>query len=208
MLKKFDQAFKNKLWKAIANIENSSLAEIVVIVKPRSDNYGESSLMFSSALAFLVFSFLMFSNLEFHHFDIYLYVFLSFLSGMILTTVLEPLQRLLIRKKDRERMVEIMARASFQKGGIHHTSSETGILVYVSLFEKKVIVVPDRGAEMAIPPAEWKKIRNGFDQIFEQTNPADALIAQLNACQNMISRCIPPVENDINELPDDLEINF
>ena len=47
-----------------------------------------------------------------------------------------------------------------------------------------------------------------FQTIFEKDNPAKAVIEELQACKPLFNKYIPPIEDDINELPDDLEINL
>ena len=71
-----------------------------------------------------------------------------------------------------------------------------------------IYILPDRGAETSIPAEEWKKIRESFDRIFSTENPATALVQELQKCKNIFNQYIPPIENDINELADDLDIEL
>jgi putative membrane protein len=104
--------------------------------------------------------------------------------------------------------VEIMARALFQKGGLHHTSTEVGTLIYVSLLEKMVYILADRGAQLAIPEEEWQKIKTDLQSIFKEKQPTEAFLQALEKCKTTFNHYIPALENNLNELPNDLKIEL
>jgi putative membrane protein len=122
--------------------------------------------------------------------------------------ILPFMQRLLAGKKRKQRNVEVMARALFQKGGLHHTSTKIATLIYISLLEKMLYVVADRGAQMAIPEEKWQKITADLQSIFNANNPPEALLIELATCKDTFHRYIPALENNINELPDNLSIDL
>jgi putative membrane protein len=207
-MKHFDEDFKTRLWQTIEAIENDSLVEVVVMVKPFSDEYPDIPLLWGAGFAFIALTFFMFTPFIFGDYLLYSGTLGAFALGMALALFVNPLKRLFISKKRMERSVEIMARALFQKGGMHHTQEHIGTLIYCSVFEKSVYILPDRGAKHAVPEDEWQQIREGFRDIFNAPNPADKLLEQLKKCQPVFAEYIPPVENDINELPDDLEVSL
>jgi putative membrane protein len=96
----------------------------------------------------------------------------------------------------------------FQKGGLHHTSTEIGTLIYFSLLEKIVYIVADRGAQRAIPEEEWQKMATNLQSIFKTKNPADSLLKELEKCKQTFSLYIPALENKLKELPNDLQIDL
>ena len=136
-MKYFDETFKEKLQSAIEEVENQSLVEVVTIAKPRSSKYADVPVWWGVIVMLAVFTFLMFSHIEFGHDEFYAYTLLAFIVGMFIPLGIKPAMRLFIGKKRMGRAVEIMARAFFQKAGMRHTKDEIGILLYISLFEKK-----------------------------------------------------------------------
>jgi putative membrane protein len=68
--------------------------------------------------------------------------------------------------------------------------------------------LPDRGAKNAVPSEDWTKIEEGFQSIFSQPNISEALLQQLANCKDIFNQFIPPIENDINELPDNLDVEL
>ncbi len=207
-MKQFNEAFRTKLYETIETIENNSLVEIVVIIKAQSDKYKDIPLLAGIVFSFLLYTFFMFSPFEFDVFINYVFTLLSFFAVFGLFASIPFLHSLLIKKAKKQKAVEIAARAIFQKGGIRFTNDKIGTLIYVSYFEKQVYILPDRGAKTAVPDEEWKTINENFQSIFNSQNIADELINQLANCKDIFSKYIPPIENDINELPDNLDVEL
>ncbi len=207
-MKRFNEDFKSKLYETIEDIENNSLVEIVSIIKAKSGNYRDVSLWVASVSMFLTTSWLMFSKFEVDVYYIYLISIVSFIIFYLLTELFKPFKRLFISKKRLARNVEIYGRAIFQKGGIRFTNEGIGVLIYLSLFEKQVFILPDRGALTSVPDEEWQEMNKRFQTIFTQSNVAEAFITELKKCKDIFSEYILPIENDINELPDDLEVDL
>ena len=205
---KFDKQFETKLWNKIAEIEQQSQIEIVVIVKQRSANYSDIPFAFAAVVVFLVFTYFMFAPTFFDDNFIYVGTILTFAIAYIGCMFFPSLTRLFITKKRMLRMVEIYARAIFQKAGIHHTQQKIGTLIYCSIFEKQTIVIADRGAETALPAEEWQQIKDSFANLFTSADPAQALLNDLEHYRPIFTQYLPPIENDINELPDSITIDL
>lgn len=208
-MKKFTHPdFQTRLGKLIAELEQASHIEVVVLIKPRSANYDDVPLGLGANLSMIMFSYLFLVETSFDSYLVYFMTLSAFGLGMLLGIVLPMMQRMLAGKQRKQRNVEIMARALFQKGGLHHTSTKVGTLIYVSLLEKMVYIVADRGAQMAIPDTEWQAINSRLASIFTAKNPAEALLIELAQCKDIFHQYIPALENNSNELPDDLSIDL
>lgn len=198
--------FKKKLASTVAQIETTSEVEVVVAIKPISAFYYELYLISGVIFAFITFTFFIFAPLVFGDYLIYMGTIASFFIGISFGFLFKPLLKKLLSKKILERNVELMARALFQKGGINHTKEKIGVLILFSLFEKKHFIVADRKARNLIPFQEWEKIDNNFEKVFTSKKPSQVLLEELLKTKEIFNKFLPPVENDINELPDDLEI--
>lgn len=207
-MKRFNDDFKSKLYKTIEDIENNSLVEIVSIFRANSGKYRDVSLWVSIVFMFLTSSFFMFSPIEFDVYMIWLITFASFILAYFITEILKPFKRLFVSKKRMKRHVDIYGRAIFQKGGIRFTNEKIGVLIYVSVFEKQVKIIPDRGAFTSVPNEMWEQFENNFQTIFNKSDIAKAFINELKKTQPVFAEYILLIENDINELPDDLEIEL
>ena len=207
-MKRFNDDFKSNLYETIEDIENNSLVEIVAIFKSKSGNYKDISLWFAAAFMLVSASFFMFSPIVFDIYMIFLFTFISFIIGYLFAELVRPVKRLFISKKRMRKNIELYSRAIFQKGGIRFTNERIGILIYVSLFEKKVEIIPDRGAMTAVPDELWEQTNNNFNTIFSFGDVPNAFITELKRTKAIFAEYILPIENDINELPDDLEVDL
>jgi putative membrane protein len=204
----FSDEFREKLYKTIEQIEKNSLVEVVAIVRKQSEKYRDTALIVASVSAFLLFTIFMFIPYVIDYYLIYLSVIFFYLLVYFGIMSLPGLHSKLISQKRKDRTTEIMARAIFQKGGIRFTKERIGVLFFVSLFEKKVIILADRGVLTRVPAEELEKMQNSFDRIFDDDDFSTNFLRELTGTQEIFSRYIPPVENDINELPDDLKVDL
>ncbi len=207
MKKALATEFQTRLWDAVRAVEQDSQVEVVVVIRSRSEGYRDIALLWGIFGALLSFTYIMFSPDLFEDWLVYCTPVLGFAIGYAFA--LWPwITRLGVGKRRLQKSVEIMARALFQKGGIQHTQAKTGVLVYCSWLEKSVYVLPDKGAEMALPVEEWQRLRADFQSVFASSQPTEVLIMQLHKSQLLFSRYLPRLANDINELPDAMEIDL
>ena len=205
----FDETFKTRLRKEIQELEKNSRAEIVVIIRAKSGKYQDISLWIGFATEIVVLAYLLFSPTVFNAYWISFAGLVSFLLGYLLTELIYPFKKAFISRKRMEHNVEVYARALFQKGAIYDTVEQTGLLVFVSLFEQMVYFVPDKGLIQRIPPHIWEDIRKDFNEIFNRGEIiTDMLLGKLASLRNILAQYVPPVENDVNEIPDDLEVDL
>lgn len=207
MKKQSETELQARLWEAIRAIEQDSHVEIVVIMRARSDHYRDIPLTWGIIGALLSFSYVMFAPSLFEDWLIYGAPVVAF--GMAYAFASVPfVTRLCVAPGRRLRNVEIMARAYFQKAGMHHTQAKIGLLVYCSWLEKLVYLAPDRGVETAVPAQAWRNLQQEFQKIFASRRPGEALVQVLHASKAVFNRYLPALENDMNELPDSLEIEL
>lgn len=207
-MKKFtDKDFQTRLGNTIATLEQASQIEVVVLIKNKSANYEDVPLGLGAVFMMLAFSYFFLADVEFESYLIYFYTLFSFALG-VLIGLIPMMQRLFTGKKRKTRNIEIMARALFQKGGLHHTSTKIGTLLYFSLLEQMIYIVADRGAELAIPAEEWQKLNQNLQAVFKAKNPSETLITELENCKELFNRYIPALETNVNELPDDLQVDL
>lgn len=208
MLKQFDKTFRADIGRAIARIEDQSHAEVVLIVRERAGAYAQYPLGIGVVWAFLTLSYFRFAPELFDEWLIYAGTVSAFVLSAATVAGIPVVLRLVAGKENMSKATDILARACFQKGGIHHTRDKTGVLILVALLERQVVVIPDRGVELAVPPGEWDRLRQGFNAIFQAKNPPAALLAQLAELETVFGRHIPQVGDDANELPDNLDIDL
>ena len=208
-MKKFNHPdFQTQLGKMIAELEQSSQIEVVILIKKSSALYEDVAIGIGAIVSIFTFSYLFYVDTDFSDYLAYLITLAAFGVGVLIGLTFPALQRLLTSKKRQQRNVEIMARALFQKGGLHYTSREVGTLIYVSLLENMIYILADRGAQLAIPEEEWQIIKTNLQSIFKAKKPTEAFLQALEKCKTTFNHYIPALENKLNELPDDLKVEL
>src|SRR6267143_3773636 len=127
---KFDDAAREALRDCVREIEKSSDAELVLIVRSRSGSYRHADYLFGSVLAFESLLFLLFSPFDFHQYWVAIDVGLLFLLGVYLSSRNNSIRRLFTNKKFRREAVRLGAAAMFYEAGIANTTAEIGVLIY------------------------------------------------------------------------------
>ena len=177
-------------------------------MKTRSDNYFGATLLGGSILMLLVFSFFIFSPLMFGDYLIFTGTILAFFVGSFISIAINPIHALLIRKNEKKRQVQIMAHAIFSKSKIYETKKRTGLLIFVSLLEKQLIVKADKKLYEAIPQEEWDIMQKEMESSITFGNLQADFLDNLKKTGAIFSKYIPVEEPNINELPDYIELDF
>ena len=116
---------------------------------------------------------------------------------------LPALKRLLVDDELVEQRVRVAAEAAFVRGEVFATRERTGILVFLALLERRVVVLGDAGINARVQPEEWQAIADEIVAGVRRSRPAAALAAGIEACGLLLAeRGVPRHEEDVDELPD------
>ena len=126
-------------------------------------------------------------------------------AGFLAATFVHPLRRLLLDGATIERSVRRRAEQAFLSEELFRTRDRTGILVFLSLFERRVVVLADTGITAVVPQAAWDAIVAGLVAGIRAGRAASALVAAIDACGAVLTQygvAIRPDDRD--ELSDAL----
>ncbi len=207
-LKDFDQSFKTKLYDGVKKIESNSQAEAVVMIKQRSGAYTVYAIATAGIVFALALTYFMLSPIEYDPYAMFATSLVVAAVVFLAFRFFPTLYRLVVPKKVREKNVEIHARAIFQKAQMYKTIANTAFLVYVSLVEKKAVFMADFGVLLNTPPEQVAEIEKMLDAAVNGTNPKVAILDALDKIAPIMAKYLPIVGEDINELPDDLDIEL
>lgn len=154
---RFDPTACDTVTECVKEIEQGTNAELVIVVRARSGNYAHADYLFGFLLAFAGLSFLLFSPIEFGPFWVAIDVALLFLAGALISSRSGFLRRLFTTRRFRGNAVRTGAASMFYEAGIANTNAELGILIYLSLLERQLELIADRGVLKAIPAVEWNE---------------------------------------------------
>jgi putative membrane protein len=198
-----DQTARADVAAAIREVESVTSAEIVVAVRPRSGHYRHTDYLVGFALAFVALLVFLFDSHEFSIDWMPLDTLIAFAIGTFFCANVPPVRRLLTSKKLMATNVRTAARAAFVDLGISRTSGRSGILVYASMFEKSVAVVPDIGIDAAVLGPSFSAAVSSLDAAVRRGPSFPDFVAALRSLGPVLSKALPRLEGDVNELPDE-----
>ncbi len=197
----FDQTACDALAQCVRDIEKDTDAEIVIVVRARSGSYRQADYLFGSILSFAGLLFVLFSPFNFHQYWVPVDVALLFAGGVYLSSRFNSIRRLLTTKKFRALAVRTGAAAMFYEAGIANTSAEMGVLVYLSLLERRLELIADRGVLKAVPALEWNK---SLFNLRQAGRHPDLKVLNQAMCElgALLAKHVPATGENPNELPD------
>jgi putative membrane protein len=127
---------------------------------------------------------------------------LVYLAGFFLS-FLSPVRRLFVTRKRSAGEVRQAAMEAFLDSNVHVTKGHTGILIYLSLFERRVEIIADQGIHKALPdPDVWNEITAELVASIRAKKQAEGLIRAVERCGALLSGAVPREADDTNELSD------
>ena len=198
---KFDQAAGDTLAQAIRDIEKDTDAEIVIVVRGRSGTYRHADYLCGAIVAFAGLIFVLFSPFEFHTYWVPIDVAVLFIAGAFVSARTEAVRRALTAKDFRAQAARTGAAAMFYEAGIANTSAENGLLIYLSLFERRLEVIADRGILKAVPALKWNNAVFELKRIGRKPEPEN-LIKAVRDIGSLLAEHMPATGENPNELPD------
>jgi putative membrane protein len=194
----FTGAAKTRVTEAVVDVESRTAAEIVVFVRRASNTWRQVDLAVGATVAFGVLLLLLFHPRPIAVEVMPIDVVLAFLGGSVLCNNIPPFKRALLPHKRVTEQVRAAAREAFVDQGVSRTRGRTGILVYVSTFERRVEVVADIGVDTRVVEAEvlalTQSVAGGPD--------LDAFLDALRRLGPALAPSLPRAADDVNELPD------
>jgi putative membrane protein len=198
---KFDQAAGEALAQAVRDIEQDSDAEIVIVVRGRSGSYRHADYLCGGIAAWAGLIFVLFSPFEFHTYWVPIDVLLLFVAGAFVSSRTDALRRALTSKGSRAQAARAGAAAMFYEAGIANTSAENGLLIYLSLLEKRLEVIADRGILKAVPALKWNNSVFELRRVGRSPEP-ESLIKAVRDLGGLLAEHMPATGENPNELPD------
>jgi len=189
---------------AVKSIEAQTAAEIVVAVRRHSGNYRASDYHAGFVAMGILVAYMLVSPTIFTLGTIALEGVCAFVIGALLSAKVGLLRRVVVRNKTLWRNVLRAGHASFYELGISNTSGRNGILVFVSTFERACTVVPDIGIRVDQLGADYASTLAAIERAARAMD-LDAFLSALERLGPVLGRAMPRRDDDVNELPDEVQ---
>ncbi len=110
------------------------------------------------------------------------------------------LKRLFISQKEIEEEVDEAATLHFFREGLHQTRERTGILIFISVFERRVRILGDQGINEKVSKDQWDRIVRIITDGIKQKNQAEAVCRAVKEVGRILQAHFPMGPDDRNEL--------
>jgi putative membrane protein len=187
---------------ALVEAEKRTVGEIVPVVLDRSDRYPAADLW--CAVVFAVASYLsawvlpVTPGVQ----EMLLVALGGGLLGWALARALPELRRRFVAPWRMTEMAEEQAFQEFFAQGLHRTEAKTGVLLFVSLLERRVIVMADEGIDAVVPRETWDEVRELVLAEAREGRLGAGLTAAVGRIGELLADEFPWAEGDRNEVPD------
>lgn len=121
---------------------------------------------------------------------------------LLLIRHLPGLKHALIPPVEFDAEVREKALVTFVEHGLYRTKGGSGILILVSLFERRVFVLADEGINALVPLHTWDEIVATVTKGIVEKRACDALCQAIGRCGDLLAHEFPRQNDDTNELPD------
>ncbi|MDB5338135.1 MAG: hypothetical protein JWN70_3754 [Planctomycetaceae bacterium] len=131
-------------------------------------------------------------------------VVVGFMVGAVVSSRVNVLRRLFTPAQQMRDEVSLRARGIFFDQRVHHTAGATGVLLYVSLFERMATVLADQSVVEKIGQSQIDELCRDFTQRLRVGRPTAAVCETIQEVGQRLATAMPRAEDDVNELADAL----
>ncbi len=214
----FSEEEKKEIADAVLKAESLTSAEIVPVAATSSGRYDRAEdiigVFFGIIAMIIVWSIAPHSDTETagswgDDAPVALFLALSVIGGFIIGAVIGSkigwLRKLFTPRSELSESVKDRAALTFFDQRIHHTSSESGLLFYVSFFERQAVVLGDEKVEKELGSEAIESLCSKFTQsLSSDASPAESMIAVIKEAGELLSEVLPQSETEQNELDEAL----
>jgi putative membrane protein len=209
----FSAADLERISAAVHDAEQRTSGEIVPYVVEQCDEYEFAEWRGGALLALLTAIVLMFLHsytalwLPIDPAGKLLAVLIAFGAGMLLVKYVQSLKRILAGSAAMERRLHQRASEAFIAEEVFLTRDRTGILLFLSLLERRVLVLGDAGINQKVKQEEWQDVVATVVAGIRAGSPADGFVDAIQKCGALLERSGVSIRpDDRDELPDALRM--
>lgn len=192
---------KQNISAAIKQAEAQTSGELVAVIASQSDDYDYIPLMWAALSALVVPAVLLLLPIGSGDYSLYQ------LSTFIIAALLfrwQPLRMRLIPSYVKRRRAALLAREQFLAQNLHHTEQRNGILLFVSVAERYVEIMADKGINDVVDANTWEQVIGQFVERVKQGEVEQGFIGAIETSAEILQQHFPILPRDLNELPNHL----
>ncbi len=191
---------------AVQAVEKETSGEIVCLIQSSSYHYPMASVIGATAMALplslaatpLLGAWLWLGS---NNMWLFLSIFAVCFPGFyLLVNHAAWLKRHFISRHEMDEEVQESAVSGFFQHGLYHTRQATGVLLLISVFERRVWVLADHGIHAKIPQQQWQSVVDIVTSGFRTEQPAESICEAVHTIGRLLRDHFPVRQDDVNEL--------
>jgi putative membrane protein len=123
-------------------------------------------------------------------------------ASALLAVFVPPFARLFLRPARRDLEVRQHAQSLFLMRELFRAHDRRGVLVFISLFERQIDILPDTGFHGLMAEADWTSVTMRMAPLLRDARPFQALEQGLTAIEDVLVARGFRADGGLNELPD------
>jgi len=207
---------KKRIGDAVLAAEANTGGEIVTAIIPESDDYAFRELLFAIAagiITFIVLALLIapFNRLLDRLFWIESAALLPLSMGAVSLAIgtmsyvlfqIPAMDRLVVGRQAMADAVRNRALRHFVESAAYDTVDRTGVLLFISILERRVELIADKGINAKVAPDTWDRIVSSLVRGIGENQTAEAIVTAVKEIGMILAEQVPPRPDDENELSD------
>ena len=209
-----------RIKEAVREAESKTSGEIVTAVINESSDYAFYELRTALIAGFIYYSVCLFfyshislwlGKLFWSYTDLYPTLFIGMSTVLIIALIyllsnMEGADRIIVPSKVISKKVSRRAHLFFGESGLFDTRDRTGILIFISLRERRVELIADSGINEKVESGTWDGVVNSLIGKLKEKKMTDGLVHAVTSCGDLLVEHFPIKDDDENELSDDVHI--
>lgn len=115
--------------------------------------------------------------------------------------------RIHIQPKAKGGDIRFVAERTFERLGMTKTALRNGVLLFIASEERSFVILGDKGIDEKVPSGFWDEIAAKLTIRFRNGEFTDGIVDAISAAGEQLKAYFPRADDDVNELPDDIDVS-
>ena len=115
--------------------------------------------------------------------------------------------RIHIQPKAKGGDARYVAEQTFERLGMTKTALRNGVLLFIASEERSFVILGDKGIDEKVPAWFWDEIAAKLTIRFRNGDFTDGIVEAVTSAGKQLKEYFPRADDDVNELPDDIDVS-
>ncbi|WP_244310015.1 TPM domain-containing protein [Leptospira mtsangambouensis] len=207
----FNQSDLEEIKRAVGDAESKTSAEIVPYFAESSHHYKEwawlGAFLMGGITGISFYTAQKFYGLVWNGESLYavLSVWIGAIFGLSITALFPKLRINLVSRAAKQYFVDLRAKEAFLDEEVFRTKDRTGILIYISLYEHFVRILPDKEIARVVPKSEWNEAVKLIIEGMKSNQKKEGIVSSILFCGELLKKYnIQREKDDKNEISNEI----